>query len=177
MPKPGLKWRHIALNTHNSWLPGAPRGFRSYEHKIHSSGDYKTPPPPGEHAGLNLYSRIISTEPVKIPDDFKRTVGVAILRKLRKLEYRCLVISVGAMHCHFQAELPDDLPKIRQIVGQCKTVSSHAIRDVLPGRVWGRDCSKTPIDDPEHHRNVFYYILGQEDAWKWSYRDGIPDET
>jgi hypothetical protein len=50
MPLPGMAWRHLVIFTHNSWLPGDPRGFRSQNHKILSSGDYKNPPPPGEHA-------------------------------------------------------------------------------------------------------------------------------
>lgn len=176
MPQDGMRWRHAVLNTHNSWLPGDPRGFRSFQHKIHSNGDYKTPPPAGEHQGLFRFTQGISGKPVLIPEDCRNKVGIAMLRKLRKLNYACLAISVSGMHAHVQVELPDDLPVVRQIMGQCKTVSSHAIRAVLPGRVWGRDGSFTPIDDPEHHRNVFHYILGQEDAWTWSYKDPFPEE-
>src|SRR5262249_17500638 len=51
MPAEGKLWRHVIISTLNSWLPGDPRGFRAVNHKIHSSGDYKNPPP-GEHAGL-----------------------------------------------------------------------------------------------------------------------------
>ncbi len=176
MPQDGMRWRHVVLNTHKSWLPGDPRGFRSYQHKVHSSGDYKTPPPPGEHTGLFRYSQGISGKPILIPEECREVVGVAILQKLRKLGYTCLAISVSAMHTHLQVELPDELTAIRQIMGQCKTASSHAIRALVPGRVWGRDGSFTPIDDPEHQRKAFDYILDQENAWKWSYKDPFPGE-
>ncbi len=56
MPTPGKCWWHNILSTHGSWLPGNPRGFRSRNHRIHSSGDYKNPPPLGEHAGLHRLS-------------------------------------------------------------------------------------------------------------------------
>jgi hypothetical protein len=78
------------------------------------------------------------------------------------------------MHAHIQVELPDDPSIIRHIIGQCKTESSHAIRDQLPGRVWARDGAYKPIDTVEYQRKVFKYILDQEDAWIWSYRNIPP---
>jgi hypothetical protein len=169
-----MQWCHVIISTHNSWLPGDPRGFRAKDHKIHSSGDYKSPPPIGEHAGLHVYSKRISGDAVVIPALLRPTVGGEILAKLRKLRYRCLALSVAVTHAHIQVELPDDLPKIRHLIGQCKAAASHAIRDRLPGRVWARDGAYIPIDDPEHQRNVFNYILSQEDAWIWSYKDEPP---
>jgi hypothetical protein len=169
-----MRWRHVIISTHNSWLPGDPRGFRAKDHKIHSSGDYKSPPPVGEHAGLLVYSKRISGDGVVIPQFLRAIVGGAILAKLKKLQYRCLVISVAGMHTHLQVELPDDLAMIRHIIGQCKAVASHAIRNQLPGRVWARDGAYKPIDTPEHQSNVFNYILSQEDAWNWSYKDEPP---
>lgn len=100
MPRPGMRWRHVVFSTVNSWLPGDPRGFRSRNHQIHSSGDYKNPPPAGEHAGLFRYSKHISGPPVVIPRDLRATVGQAVLAKLRKLAYRVLAIAVSGMHVH-----------------------------------------------------------------------------
>jgi REP element-mobilizing transposase RayT len=166
-----MRWRHVVIGTVNSWLPGDPRGFRTWRHKVHSSGDYRDLPPAGEHAGLFARSKQISGDPVILADDLRETVGKAILQKLEKLQYQVLVLAVAGMHCHFLAELPDDLKAIRSIVGQCKTVSSHAIRERLPGRVWARDGSYKPVDTPEYQRNVFQYILDQEGAWTWSFRE------
>jgi REP element-mobilizing transposase RayT len=170
-----MRWRHVVISTVNSWLPGDPRGFRSREHKIHSSGDYKNPPPPGEHKGLYNYSKKISGDPVVIPRDLRPVVGQAVLGKVKKLNYRVLAVSVAGMHAHLLIELPDDRRLIRHVIGQCKTVSSHAIRHRLPGRVWGAGGGFTPVDDPEHHRNVFNYILKQRDAWIWSFKDEETD--
>ncbi len=175
MPRPGMRWRHVTIGTWNSWLPGDARGFRSKQHKVHSSGDYRSPPPEGEHAGLHRYSERISAEPVLIPVDARPIVGVAILKKLGKLEYRILVLAVAGMHSHMLVELPDDLKTIKQIIGQCKTVSSHAVREQLPGRVWALRGSYKPVDEPVYQRNVYHYILNQENAWVWSHKDGMPD--
>ena len=176
MPKDGMCWRHVTIGTHNSWLPGDPRGFRSKDHKIHSSGDYKNPPPTGEHVGLYEYSKRISGEPIIILSELRPVVGRAILRKLKKLGYRILALAVAGMHCHMLIELPDDIDRVWEIVGQCKATSSHAIRDRLPGRVWVNRGSARRVDTAEYQRNVYYYILHQKDAWIWSFKDGFPEE-
>lgn len=170
MPEPGMRWRHMILSTVNSWLPGDPRGFRARKRKIHSSGDYKKPPPAGEHAALFEHAKSISGPPVIIPRDQRPIVGKAILSKLAKLQYRTLAIAVSGMHAHVLVELPDNIRQVRHIAGQCKTVSSHAIRDVLPGRVWGRGGTFKPVDTRDHQIKVFYYILRQKSAWVWSFR-------
>ncbi|MFO0965246.1 MAG: hypothetical protein U0793_06630 [Gemmataceae bacterium] len=171
MPQEGKRWRHIVISTVNSWLPGDARGFRTKEHKIHSSGDYKNPPPKGEHVGLWAFSKDISGEPVVIPAAARPVAGKAILKKLRQLGHEVLAIAVAGMHAHLQVELPEDKPEAKQVIGQCKVAASHAIRQTLPGRVWARDGSFKSIKDSAHQRNVFNYILSQQDAWIWSYKD------
>ena len=86
MPTPGKQWRHVVFTTLGSWLPGDPRGFRTREHKVHSSGDYKKPPPNGEHAELFKYSKEITPEKVLLPRHLWRTIGLAIRRELLKPE-------------------------------------------------------------------------------------------
>ncbi len=169
-------WRHVVLSTHNSWLPGDPRGFRSQHHKVHSSGDYKNRPPAGEHAGLHDYSKRISGDAVVIPLPCRSIVGKALLEKLRELRLEILVLAVAGMHAHMQVELPDDIKKVRMLIGRCKQKASHSIRADLPGRVWARDGSYKPIDGPEYQKKVFNYILNQKGAWIWSYKTGYPEK-
>jgi hypothetical protein len=95
-----MRWRHVVISTLNSWLPGDPRGFRSRDHKVHSSGDYKNPPPTGEHEGLYNYSKEISGSPVVIPRHLREAAGRAIRRKLKKRNLRVLAVSVAGMHAH-----------------------------------------------------------------------------
>ena len=175
MPKPGKRWRHVTLGIYNSWLPGDPRGFRTWDHKLHSSGDCKNPPREGEHSGLHEFSKRFSGPVVIIPWELREVAGRKILKKLRDLDHEVLAIAVAGMHTHIQVELPDDVPTIRQIVGDCKRAASHAIRAVLPGRVWARDGGYKRIDNKGYHRNVFRYILQQKDAWIWSYKDAPAD--
>ncbi|MEI7688324.1 MAG: hypothetical protein WCL32_25235 [Planctomycetota bacterium] len=171
MPQPGMCWRHAVISTHNSWLPGDPRGFRSKEHQIHSSGDYKNPPPPGEHARLHQWNQDRGGVAVVIPEDLREVAGRAILAQLKSLEYQILALAVAGTHAHGLIELPDDVPQIKRVLGKCKRKSSHAIRERLPGRVWGFGGSWKRVETPNYQRAVFEYILRQENAWVWSFRD------
>lgn len=175
MPSPGMAWRHVVISTHNSWLPGEPRGFRARDHKIHSSGDYKNPPPEGEHAGLYEYSKRISGDPVVIPRHLREEIGRAILGELDKQGLRVLALAVSGQHAHLLVELPDDKKKVRQIVGRCKTAACYAVREQMPGTIWGRYGSYDRIKDAQHQRNTYYYILRQDGAWVWCFREETPE--
>jgi len=172
MPSPGNKWRHVVFYTLNSWLPGDPRGWRSKKHRTHSSGDYKDPPPPGEHAGIFQHSKKNSGETVVIPHGSRKAVCMAIMEKLKANGHPVLIVAVGAYHVHLLVELSDDPATVKSIIGNCKRASSHTIRDVLPGRVWAHGGKFDRVEDEEHHRNVYGYILDhiEEGAYVWSYR-------
>ena len=174
MPPPGTTWYHIIINTHRSWLPGDERGFRSRNHRKHSRGDYKNPPPPGEHRGL--HDRIYDPEKpaVCIPPDLYEAVARAVLAKAKSQGHRVLALSVDSHHVHLLVALPSDRRTVKQIVGSWKQRASHAIRDRLPGQVWSKSCDPIVIRDEAHHRRVFRYILAHaaQGAWVWSFRDG-----
>lgn len=176
MPLPGKRWRHVTVSTYGSWLPGDPRGWRSKKHKKHSGGDYKSPPPRGEHAGLHNYSKGLSGKSVVISRQMRPVVGRKILHKLIKLSHRILALSVAGMHVHMLVEPPSDLKAARKEIGLCKSASSHAIRKELPGRVWATDGDFEPVDGPQHERRVYRYILNQTGAWIWCYRDPVPED-
>lgn len=173
MPQPGMCWRHIVISTLNSWLPGDERGFRSRDHKIHSSGAYKNPPPQGEHAGLHRYSQRISGEPIVIPKSLRPTIGEAMIESLK--DHQLLVLSVGGMHAHLLIELPDEIKLIKKIVGDAKNLASRRVRKHMPGRVWAASGGFKRVQDQSHHRRVYKYILDHhgEGAWVWEFRQGV----
>src|SRR5665213_2381136 len=93
-----LRWRHVIINTHCSWLHGDTRGFRSRYRRIVSSGDYKHRPPRGEHAGLYHYRDRQSGEEVHIPRHLRSIMGSALRQYLTDVGYRVLVVAVGKVH-------------------------------------------------------------------------------
>jgi hypothetical protein len=179
MPTPGCWWWHIILSTHSSWLPGDPRGFRSRHHRIHSSGDYRQPPPQGEHAGLHRYHKVRSEATKAIPPACRPVVGQTFLKKLSADDVSCLAVAVAAFHAHLLIEMTDDEAVVKRYAGKLKQHVSHAVGDALPGRLWASGCKQVRIRDQAHQRRVYHYILRHEaeGAWTWSFRDEPPSNS
>jgi REP element-mobilizing transposase RayT len=174
MPKPGMAWRHVTINTYCSWLKGDPRGFRAKDHEIHSSGDYKNPPPEGEHEGLHDYFKERAAHEVHILYASRKTIGQALLRFFRDQRIPVLALAVAHVHGHALVELIDDPKRIKSIVGEAKRVSSRAVRKELHGKVWSRGCGYKRVRNRGHQQNTHDYIVYDQgpEAWTWSYRDG-----
>ena len=174
MPTPGKAWQHIIFNTRGSWLTGDPRGFRSRNHRKHSNGDYKSPPPAGQHAGLYRVVKANSRDAVKLPQSLWPAIGQAVVGKCDEQGHRVLVIAVDTMHVHLLVELPSDRKSTKQIVGTWKQKASHAVREQLPGSIWSKSCDPIMVRDEMHHRRVYDYILNhaKHGAWVWSYQEG-----
>ena len=173
MPRPGMLWRHVIINTLRTWLHGDARGFRSRKHRIHSSGDYRNPPPPGKHAGLFRYHEQRSGEEVTIPEHLRKPIGMAIVAYLVVQGYRVLSVAVSKVHAHFVVELPADHPTVKRIVGEAKRQSSRAAKAELPGHVWAEGGTYKPVETRGHLEAAYEYVLYDQgrDAWTWSYRD------
>ena len=171
-----MRWRHIVVGTLCSWLHGDPRGFRSRDHRLDSSGDYKNPPPPGEHDGLRRYHERRSSDPIDLDVDARVIVCRAFVRKWRSLGYRIIVCSVGKRHLHAVVEGPDDYGELTKLVGQCKQKASHAVRHLLPGTIWAANGGFKPVRGPGHFRNSYKYVRTYQEAGTivWSHR---PDEN
>jgi len=171
------RWRHVVVGTYRSWDVGDERGFRSRKHRIHSSGDYRSPPPPDEHKGLREYHRRNAAPRVEIPDHLRRKILGAFVRKLIELECVVIAASVSKKHAHFLVLMPDDYNRERWIAGKAKQISSYLVREEMPGRVWARGGRFKLIKDRKHQLNVFKYIWKRQerDAFTWCMFFPLPE--
>jgi hypothetical protein len=167
-----MRWRHVVINTKSSWLHGDKRGFRSRGHRIHSSGDYRNPPPLLEHGGLRIYHAERAEPTVFLDCELWPLIGGAVRDRLKKEGFKVLTVSVGALHSHCLTELPDDPRTIRAIVGRCKRTACEAVKHVQPGTIWSAGGEFKQIKDEEHHENSYGYIEDQRHSWVWSERKG-----
>src|SRR5687768_6518317 len=136
MPRPGFFWRHVIINTKNTWLHGDARGFRSRNPTIRSSGDYKHRPPPEEYRKLREYFDKIAGAEVHFERHLRPIVGRAIAKHLRDDGYRALAVAVGKVHAHAVVELPEARSVVKRIVGEAKRISSRDVKEWLPGSMW-----------------------------------------
>jgi len=173
MPQPGMCWRLVTINTRNSWLHGDRRGFRSRGHRVHSSGDYRDPPPAGEHAGLRAYHRARAASPTRIPHDLKPVVGQALIADLVERGYRVLAVSVCSDHAHLVVELPDAPRQIRAVIGEAKRASSRAVKHQMPGSIWSAGCDPRPKTRRWALAGAIRYVRDRQGqgSWTWSFWD------
>ena len=170
--------RHVTLHSLCTWLHGDPRGFRSRDHRIHSSGDYKSPPPQGEHAGLWTYHLNRSQPAVQFLEDIRAPIGQVLVRYLLDEGHRILIVSVSKTHAHLLVELPNNEKAMKEIIGRAKSRSSRAVKDQLPGSIWAEGGDFEPVLNAAHESNAFSYIRDQQgpDAWTWTHLDALPPE-
>jgi len=170
---PWRDWYHCNGNTHGTWLPGDPRGFRERGHRRHVNGDYKNPPPPGAHADrLDRSRRLMKKQAVYLDALQRRVAARALVEKLTGDGVEVIALALDDHHVHLLAKFRDHRPK--HWIGRAKMHASMLLRDVgLPGKVWASGCRTLPIRDRGHQVNTFDYIVKhrRHDAVVWTFRD------
>jgi REP element-mobilizing transposase RayT len=174
-----MHWRHVIINTHSSWLHGSPKGFRSRRHRIHSSGDYRNPPPPGEHEGLLRYQLEHSSPRVEIPPELQGALGVVLVEFFQSEEFQILSASVSHLHSHFVVELPYELPLVKAIVGKAKEHSSRYANKFLDGFRWAAGGTYKVVKNKGHLKAAVEYVATRQEqsAWSWCFQCGEPREN
>jgi REP element-mobilizing transposase RayT len=169
-------WYHAWFSTFGTWLRGDARGFRDRDHRIHSSGDYRNPPPIEEHAGLRRWViEHLHKDPVRLGAPLRRQVGRVMVDQLRQRGAEVLVVAVAADHVHMVLRCGPG--EVRQLVGHAKRWSSHAIRGQIPGSVWAKKCGLKLVRSRAQQVAVFKYITrhASRGAWVWTFRDDSPE--
>src|SRR5215210_8586115 len=128
MPRKGFLWRHVIINTRNTWLHGDSRGFRSRNPDIRSTGDYKHRPRSEECRKLREYFERVAGEEIYFDRDLRPIIGRAIGTYLREQGYRVLAVAVGKVHAHVVTELPGERATVKQIIEEAKRKSSRAVK-------------------------------------------------
>ena len=175
MVRDGCCWWHVVINSCGSWLPGDSRGFRSRDHRIHSSGDYHHRPPAGEHAGLLSYATARTGREVHFSADERTLLGQAILRSLASADVPCIAAAVSATHAHLLVEHDWPWESIHALAARIKQTSSFRVRDAIPGRIWSKGSHPVRISDRAHQHRAYHYILNhetKENAWVWKFDSG-----
>lgn len=176
MPRPGHVWWHVMWHTYGTWLPGDPRGFRDRHGRIESHGDYKRPPPKGEHEGLNRYAKRVSKDEVVLTTrELRREVCDVLLQTVQLLDYRVIVITVCRVHVHLVVELPRDFSERDAALTKIKTKSSARVINKPAMRLWARKWKAILIHDAAHRDQELIYVRDRQGPYNctWTHRDGF----
>jgi len=167
-----LAWYHAQLWCYGQWLPGDRRGFRSRDHKLHSSGDYKHRPAEGEHSRLYRYTRPrLSQAPVTLSEPQRPVIGELARRWFEIKSYRLIAIAVGGVHTHLLAELPtgEEDATIGKLKRYCSAQGSK-VDPSIPSKLFAEGGEPIPMRHPQHMSEVYPYIIDKhaaEGAWVW----------
>ena len=167
------RWIHLILHTRNTWLHGDVRGFRSREHRIHSSGDYRNPPPPDEHRNLRAFMVERSGDSILLGSDGQLAVLDAVRVKLDSLGSESLAIAVAPTHLHGLISAPCDQTLTNKLIAKLKQRLSYVCAESIARPVWAQgECIKT-IRVRQHQVATFVYITEKQEASAmiWSFRN------
>jgi len=173
-----LLWHHTQLWLYGHWLPGDERGFRSRDHRIHSSGDYKHRPPQGEHAKLHEYAKAqLQSQPIALTDAQRRRIGELIVRWFSLKSMSLAAVSVGGAHTHVLAALPrmHEDATIGKLKRYVSTESSRQDASI-PSRLFAGKGEPKPVMTREHFFASYEYITkkhAREGAWTWGANEAL----
>ena len=84
-PNAWNNWYHCVGSTYGAWLPGDPRGFRTFRHRLHVEGDYKNPPAAGTFTAIYERSKRLMKRPaVVLGREQREVVCKAMIEQLQR---------------------------------------------------------------------------------------------
>lgn len=196
-PNAWNNWYHCVGSTYGAWLPGDPRGFRTFRHRLHVEGDYKNPPAAGTFTAIYERSKRLMKRPaVVLGREQREVVCKAMIEQLQRDGVEAVALAIASNHFHLlarfpllsaeeQARLSKTLlrdgrdPAPRHFLGLARKQASLALVKMqlkpLGTQVWGDRPLCEPVRDRRHQCNVARYICGhvKEDAAVWDWARGF----
>jgi hypothetical protein len=158
-------WWLVTWATYASWLPGDPRGFRTFR------GREYVPPPkryakPGEptyqaapyRERLAQY-RAASGEPVRLSPAEQALVLPEIVTEVDSIPLVARVLAVGNHHVHLLAKF-GPRPPIRRLVGRIKAAATRVWHEQAGNstRLWSRDCDMKSKPTRDLFESAYRYV-------------------
>jgi hypothetical protein len=140
------KWWLITWTTYASWLPGDPRGYRTFR------GRFYVPPPkrfaregeriyePEKHAAQFRMAQAAARDEVSFTEEHKQIAFQAILDEIAELQTISAALSVGSQHAHWVAMFEER--RIRATVGRIKAKATSRLNKCgfTGHRPWTKGC-------------------------------------
>jgi hypothetical protein len=187
---------HCVGGTYGTWLRGDPRGFRTWQHKHHVHGDYKTPPPQGVYDLIFEYTqKKLKHPPTKLNTQARQIACKAMTQRFKNDAVELIAIAVAFNHFHLLARfIPMDAPTQhtlntniihdgrdpapRHDIGRAKQAATyalgqHGLKSNAP--IWAQRPTCKPIHSREHQIKTARYIKNhlQQGAAVWHIKLGF----
>ena len=159
------KWWLVSWSTYGTWLPGDPRGYRTWRGKRH------VPPPkryaaPGEATYepaphrelLALARKSMNEEPVFLSPDERRTAAEAMREEFELIPVEPSILAVAEWHVHVLVRV-GGYP-LRTAAGRLRAAATRLLHiRGTPGRkVWCQGCDLESKNDDSAIETAFRYV-------------------
>jgi hypothetical protein len=153
----------VTWTTYGSWLPGDPRGFRTFRAK-----EYVPPPAryardgeptydPSDYADRYAKAKEQVPHAVTLTREEQNAALQAIVDELTCLHIPTDIVAVNTDHVHLIARFGSH--SIRPTVGRLKSGATRAIPN--PGdrkRIWTKNCHMESLNSDEDLHNAVAYV-------------------
>jgi len=158
-------WWLVTWRTYGSWLPGDPRGFRTWRRR-----EYVPPPRDEAESGEPIYdpsaykeryeeARERLTAPaVCLTLADRQKVCSALVAEIDRVRIVPATLAVAESHIHFVAQFGD--LRIRPVVGRLKAAATLAIKQQGPtdAPVWAAGCHMKSLYGEDDFVAAFRYV-------------------
>ncbi len=182
-------WWIVTFGTYGHWLPGDPRGFRTWRKRR------EVPPPAGRsHFGESTYAAeayaeefdqtklIVTGREVRFTPEERELVAEAIADDCDTLPVVPAILSVAETHAHMVAKFGD--LRIRRVVGRWRSAATRRLHasgnDTV--RLWAKGCHMQSLPDEAAFRQAYEYVKAHDQQgaviriWRREYADELlPD--
>ena len=127
-PNNPAKWWLVTWTTYGTWLPGDPRGFRTWRGKVHVlppahyAGKNQPAYDPTRYAGQYQAAVEVVEKPVSLLAPQRQAVLEAFVEELSTLAITPSILAVDDRHVHLLARFGKYL--IRPTVGRLKSTAT-----------------------------------------------------
>ena len=162
------KYWLVTWVTYGSWLPGDPRGFRTFRGR-----EYVPPPARYALAGERVYdatqyaaryriAQAATDGAVKLTGEERALAHGAMMAEIDGLPIRPRILGTGTWHVHLIARFGSS--RIRPSVGRLKSSATRAIPN--PGsrkRLWAKGCHMGSLDTERSLEEGIEYVRRHAD--------------
>lgn len=154
-------WWLVTWTTYGTWLPGDPRGFRTWRGREHV-------PPPRRYAkpGQATYDPAVYGQRhesaqeaakgvVTLTIGEQKTTLHVIINEIALVAIRPAAMSVGPTHVHLLAQFGSLM--IRPTVGRLKAAATRALQNPST-RVWAKNCHMASKRTPDQFTAALNYV-------------------
>ncbi|MBS0207787.1 MAG: hypothetical protein JSS27_02435 [Planctomycetes bacterium] len=158
----------VTWTTYGSWLPGDPRGFRTWRGR-----EFIPPPPryaeggdrpfdPAEYRTRYLADKSRSLSTTRLTADQQQVAIDAVVEDISALLLEAIIVSINEAHVHLIADFGD--LSIRPTVARLKSVATRALggRERTAKRFWSSGCNMKSLADDAAVQAAFNYVKAHE---------------